>query len=777
MPRLLLATRNQHKIRELARLLPEGVELAGLDAFPEILETVEDQPTLEGNAAKKAREAASGSGLWALADDTGLEVEALGGSPGVLSARYAGPGCTYAENNRKLLAAMAGVPEGRRRAVFRTVMALSSPQGRTLLEEGRLEGEIARAPAGENGFGYDPVFRVPGLGRTLAELSLEEKNALSHRFRALSVMLPRVKKALASAACALLALALCLPARAARTEPGQETIWDEIMASQARRDLARGSQLLDDKDYELAVEEFSRAVAANPDDPMAHMMLGVAHYWTGQVDQSLDDYRKSLSLDPNNAQTHMLIGISLAWKGMVPQAYEEFKKAAEIDPSRPDIQMNLGSIEDNLGLTLRSLDHFRKAVELAPKEPLYHYQLALLYRKLGRDSDAVTELREALKYYPDYEDALLELGAADERRGDLRAAIRDFKRAVDLKARDAVARFRLGRLYLQEGDDKDARATFLDAFHLTPEEGGPGLQLAVSYAGGKTRGPAPDGGQPKPSQPKKPAAPKPPSNDPLDVFKHNLERVPLNQGAILQVDVIFAPRPKLVKASAESRSSLKNALERTLEPEREAPKALRREYEIPSGSARERAAQISKIIDDLRKTMQQAPPNTDVHLGMNLAFKRLQDVTTGGGGSGGEAGSGRGDASSQPKVSYEPRQVGNDLGLWIIGTGWMSLVEEVLPDPGEPPPNPQQSDSWVATGLGYATVGDGERALDAFERALQIEPRNEAALLGRGVAHVMLGQDQAAIASFREVLKLNPKDRSAGEGLKWMLRPAATKGS
>ena len=165
----------------------------------------------------------------------------------------------------------------------------------------------------------------------------------------------------------------------------------------------------------------------------------------------------------------------------------EFQKAAQIDASRPDIQMNLGSVEDSLNRTLDALGHFRKAVQLAPREPLYHYQLGMLYRKLGRDQEAAESLRNALKYFPEFEDALLELGAVEERRGDPKAAMRSFKKATDLKSRDAVARFRLARLYLSGQESRKARAVLTEAFHLTPEAGGAGLQLSVSYAGGKRR--------------------------------------------------------------------------------------------------------------------------------------------------------------------------------------------------------------------------------------------------------------------------------------------------
>ena len=194
MRALCLATRNPHKLQEIRAVLADlGVRLplVGMDDFPACPEVVEDEPTLEANAAKKARETCACTGLPTLADDTGLEVEALGGAPGVFSARWAGPGCTYADNNAKLLSALDGVPEPGRTARFRCVMALAIP-GTTAtppavrLFEGRIDGRITRQPRGIAGFGYDPVFWVDEAGCTLAELSAAAKNSLSHRARALA---------------------------------------------------------------------------------------------------------------------------------------------------------------------------------------------------------------------------------------------------------------------------------------------------------------------------------------------------------------------------------------------------------------------------------------------------------------------------------------------------------------------------------------------------------------------------------------------------------------
>ena len=195
--KLVLATHNRDKAREIVDILSGlDVDVVTLDDFPEFPGTVEDRDTLEANALKKAREARDHSGCSALADDTGLEVDALNGAPGVYSARYSGEGATYASNCKKLLGEMKGIPADRRGARFRTVMALAlTPAdaariGATdhLLTDGALVGEIATLSRGDHGFGYDPIFIDRASGHTLAEMTLAEKNRTSHRYRALIEM-------------------------------------------------------------------------------------------------------------------------------------------------------------------------------------------------------------------------------------------------------------------------------------------------------------------------------------------------------------------------------------------------------------------------------------------------------------------------------------------------------------------------------------------------------------------------------------------------------------
>ncbi|MDF7825863.1 RdgB/HAM1 family non-canonical purine NTP pyrophosphatase [Pontiellaceae bacterium B12227] len=182
--KLVLATRNAHKLEEIQAIFDfQGLEVLSAFDFPDVPDVVEDKETLEGNAVKKAVEVAQATGCWALADDSGLEVAALDGAPGVYSARYAGDHCSYADNNVKLLKELADKDD--RSAQFRTVLALSDPQGKAQTLEGACPGKIIEELRGTNGFGYDPLFIPEGHSGTFAELDAAIKNKISHRARAL----------------------------------------------------------------------------------------------------------------------------------------------------------------------------------------------------------------------------------------------------------------------------------------------------------------------------------------------------------------------------------------------------------------------------------------------------------------------------------------------------------------------------------------------------------------------------------------------------------------
>lgn len=196
---LLLATTNRGKIAELAGLLKDSpYEVWGLDRFPELAEIEENGKTFAENALIKARAVAAHTGLPCMADDSGLSVDILDGQPGIFSARYGQdweslPGESRDQRNiRKLLHVLRDVPEGERGCAFVTAMAAVHPDGRELVSRGEWRGQLLKEPCGENGFGYDPIFFDPELGKTAAQLSREEKNARSHRGKALRVMLQKL---------------------------------------------------------------------------------------------------------------------------------------------------------------------------------------------------------------------------------------------------------------------------------------------------------------------------------------------------------------------------------------------------------------------------------------------------------------------------------------------------------------------------------------------------------------------------------------------------------
>ncbi len=195
--RILVATMNAGKLREYERLLADvpGLELETMASLPEPVDVVEDRDTFHGNALKKAVEIAAVAGMPCLADDSGLEVDALGGRPGVYSARYAGEGATDAKNNAKLLDELSSTATAERTARFRCAIVIVDQSGHELaIAEGACEGIIGREAKGTHGFGYDPLFIPDGYTRTMAELGPETKNEISHRAKAAAKLTPLLRQ-------------------------------------------------------------------------------------------------------------------------------------------------------------------------------------------------------------------------------------------------------------------------------------------------------------------------------------------------------------------------------------------------------------------------------------------------------------------------------------------------------------------------------------------------------------------------------------------------------
>lgn len=200
--RLLLATRNQGKVVEFRRILdalaPGEIDLVGLDEFPDLHDVEETGETFEENALLKAREMSIATGLPAIADDSGLCIDFLDGAPGIYSARWAGKHGDDRANLEKVLEQLKDVPDGARGAYFICLAALYLPNGESIIEEGRFYGSIRRSPVGDNGFGYDPIFTPNGMSISSAQMNAQEKDAVSHRGKALRAIAPKVLSALRS---------------------------------------------------------------------------------------------------------------------------------------------------------------------------------------------------------------------------------------------------------------------------------------------------------------------------------------------------------------------------------------------------------------------------------------------------------------------------------------------------------------------------------------------------------------------------------------------------
>lgn len=200
--RLVVASRNRGKLREISDLLaPHGIAVVGIDSFPDVREIIEDGNSFAENAAKKASETAVRLSEWALGEDSGLAVDALGGAPGIYSARYSGPGATDESNNARLMQELATVPSERRTARYMCNVALADSTGTIRLQlEASCHGRITMDPRGTNGFGYDPYFLIPEYHRTFGELAPTVKRHLSHRGRAFERLIPSLVRLLKDSA-------------------------------------------------------------------------------------------------------------------------------------------------------------------------------------------------------------------------------------------------------------------------------------------------------------------------------------------------------------------------------------------------------------------------------------------------------------------------------------------------------------------------------------------------------------------------------------------------
>ncbi|MFA5160756.1 MAG: tetratricopeptide repeat protein [Elusimicrobiales bacterium] len=559
----------------------------------------------------------------------------------------------------------------------------------------------------------------------------------------------------------LLCVCLCCAQAAAAVPaddepPEKHTVWDRLMMAQSYRNMTHGVSLLDAGRYSEAASEFGRAVVENPSHPWPHLLLGAALYWSGQVDQALTEYSAALKLDPQNSDGWQLAGIAYAWKGDAPAALDAFGSAARYAPRRSDIQMNLGSIHMGMGDYDKALPYLRRAAEMEPRNPLYWFQLGTLHSRAGRDDEAASAFKNALDFYPDYQDAAMELAAIYERGGNTKEALPLYKRAVKLKPGDSVARLRYCLLLDKTGQRALAQEVIGRGFALMPNTGG-GIALSIAYSGltSKSRSSAGEGAQ-------KPAAETSPGS-PLDSLRRNMERVPLDQPVRVSVEMVYMPEHKPEKPAFSDSGSMGRALGAELN--KPAALAARRDFSLPPASGpEERANQIKSITDELDKAVSGVPAGAQMSMAVSMTSAKT------GGAGGGPAPEGAPEADNS-KAVYNPRMVGNDMGLWVMGSGWLELVSEVRPSLASLPQSETDPARWSAAGLAHLILGEAGPALEKFSRAGELGAK-ETALMGSAVAWTIMGKEDEAAKCLKEALDLNPGNQTAQENLKWLSTPS-----
>lgn len=516
-----------------------------------------------------------------------------------------------------------------------------------------------------------------------------------------------------------------------------QTVWDQMMRDQAASDMRRGLGEMSQARYREASNSFAKAVIKNAQDPMGHLLFGASLYWEGKVDDAVSEYNEALRLSPNNAMAYQLLGIAFGWKGDVSQAQEYFLTAYKLDPNKADTYMNLGSTYAVQNQLEKALEHFRRSAELAPREPLYHYQLGTLYEALGRDGQAEASFKKALKLFPAYEDAQLSLGALYEKLGRLQDALKYYKKAVKTKTGDYVARLRYAFLLVRQGDENKARETLEEAFSISRFKSD-GLALnAVYRASGRTA-------QSFEKQIKK--------------FKESLSKVAPSKAVNVEVSLEFEPASQAADASTQS--SFEQAYERLrpsggLENSTQAARAFKRMFTLPAADVQMRETQIDEFISGVQNAVAQGAGKYNVNLslqGRTADFASPHALTAAN--------------TSAPKAVYDPRIVGNDMGLWVMGKTWLKLVDEAAEELQEFSPQcPAGNVCALLTGLAGLARGDAPLAQAAFLQA-SADGQDPLVWLGLGTAGVAAGDDEAAEKYYRRALEVAPNNKTAKRNLK-----------
>ncbi|WP_424244711.1 tetratricopeptide (TPR) repeat protein [Elusimicrobium posterum] len=516
-----------------------------------------------------------------------------------------------------------------------------------------------------------------------------------------------------------------------------QSVWDIIMKDQSVSDIRKGMYMMSVYKYEEAVNAFAKAVVKNPKDPQAYLYLGMALYWTGRVDNAMSQYNYALKLDKNSGEAHQLLGIAYGWKGDIKTATQHFEIADSM-LQRADIKMNLSSSYSAQNRMEDALDFARQAVNLMPNEPLYHHQLGVLLESMGRDTLAEESFKKSIKLFPGYEDSMLALAATYEKRGQNEEALKYYKRAVNVKPGDFVARLRYANLLFATGNLKTAQDVTEKAFAITSSKG-KGLALNLAYSSVQN-----ESGQ---STTK-------PLNDQLENLKNALSRFSPGDEIEVDAEISFAPKSEF-KETKEITAMEKEFLLARQQAAAQNAKSFRRSFILNSGPQEQRTMQIETIVNALQSSLDGAPKDTNPKLNIKTEIlpNNAAALNTG---------------ETNQRTAYNPRSVGNDMGLWVTGKGWMRFVEEGLYDIENRLEDKPENFDYILLGLARLTAGQGPQAYEAFKDAYSKGADKELALLGQGTALVIMGHEDEAKKVYENVLAVNPKSKTAKNNLSFL---------
>lgn len=520
-----------------------------------------------------------------------------------------------------------------------------------------------------------------------------------------------------------------------------QTVWDQIMQDQAVSDMRRGMSEMSRAQYQEASNSFAKAVVKNAKDPMGYLLLGASLYWAGKVDDAISEYKEALHLDPNNPMAYQLLGIAAGWKGDIATAQAYFLTANKLDPNKADTHMNLGSTYAVQNKLEDALEHFRRSTELAPREPLYHYQLGTLYEALGRDAQAEESFKKALHLFSAYEDAQLSLAALYEGRGRLQEALKFYKKAVKTKPGDYVARLRYAFLLVRMGQEKTAREILEEAFSIA-KFNQDGLALNAAY---RASGTTPQDFEKQ-----------------IEKFADNVSQVSAAKPVQIEVSLEYLPPAQNNQSQGRSRNSFEREYQKLRQADLLTPaeqdtgvaRTFKRAFTLPAADSKERAKQIEDFTASIRQAVSQVPQDYVVNLslqGRTVDYRASGAISQ--------------NRSAPPKAVYDPRVVGNDMGLWVMGRTWLKFVEEAEEDLQEfscPPGNI----CALLKGLAALAKGNATAAQENFTQAATQSPQDVLAELGLGTSFVVADNDEEARHHYKRALEISPKNKTAKRNLK-----------